>query len=114
MGKRGPAPGAARSAEPRTRRLDIALSEREYETLESAAGGDRKKLAGFVRSRALESAKGDQNRAAPELSPELRRIGGNINQLAKRANSGERVSQELRPVLTSLAAELQRIREQLQ
>lgn len=109
-----PAARRARSSEPRSRQLQIRLSEREFEAVSVAA-----EVSGLSRgawAAATVQASIDRHRdplasvelraAMGELSAarlELVRVGTNLNQLAKKANEGAPVAVG---VLESMHADL--------
>lgn len=77
----------------RERVIKIRATDEEFERLKVLSGGER--LAEWIRSRCLGHVKGQDKRRAPvpKADPALLRqlagIGNNLNQVARRVNSGE-------------------------
>ncbi|WP_249961565.1 MobC family plasmid mobilization relaxosome protein [Histophilus somni] len=86
----------------RTKRLEIALSEDEYNALLERK--TKARLAEWVREVALEQQPKRQPKVIdPTLLFELNRIGVNLNQIARQCNS-QRPSIDLVSVLAELRA----------
>ncbi len=94
----------------RQKEIKVRLTEAEHQALlERMTGGE---LATWIRSTCLDekpNKKRNYKAADPELLAALGRIGGNLNQIARQANTVESDIEKLRAF-----AELAVIREQLQ
>lgn len=94
----------------RQKEIKIRLTEAEHQALlERMTGGE---LATWIRQTCLEeqpNKKRNYKIADPELLSALGRIGGNLNQIARQANTVESDIEKLRTF-----AELAMIRDQLQ
>lgn len=73
------------TAEKRSERITLNLTKSELETIKQKAGKSNLMLPDYLRRAAL---KVEVNQYNPNLITALSRIGANLNQLTKRANSG--------------------------
>lgn len=96
--------GAKKRSESRQKgeRLTVRFSPAEREQLEALAGREGLTLGSYVRSRSLEKPTTRARRrpvieqvAVSKLIGELGRVKNNLNQLAKQANSGNFITQEI-------------------
>lgn len=81
------------------KRVVVRLTQEEYQTLTAFAERATLSLAGYVRERSLEQPTTRARRrpsvevsALVRFSADLNRVGNNLNQLARRRNSGEAVA----------------------
>lgn len=102
---------AADRKEPK--QISFRVSEEEYQRLASMAEEFGLSVTAFCKAKAqgakMKAPKINKQRAL-EIASELRRIGGNVNQIAKRINSGENTSEAQ---LKGIQKELERIWQQL-
>ena len=97
----------------RTRTLGVRLSAHEWDTLVARAAAAGQRPTAYVRAAALASSR--PARVAAEVASveerrELRRIGNNLNQVARKLH-GWRTSSAVRTLLSTLADLQQRIGE---
>ena len=91
----------------RTKEIKIRLTEQEHQALLERMEGNQ--LATWIRQVSLaQRVAKPYKKADPELLRSLGRIGGNLNQLAKQANTLDKDTDKLR-----VFAQLTVIREQL-
>lgn len=80
-------------------RVTVRFSEREYQCLSQKSSDDvetrysngRKNLSGYIRKCALNESGGAQknlNQELKKLTYQIRKIGVNVNQIAKKINTG--------------------------
>lgn len=101
----------------RTSRLNLRFTASERDQIEQAARAYGASVSAFARQRVLlvPMASADAGRATatvldPAAVSALNRVGANLNQLARRANSGDLLQPgELPEVLANLAQQLARI-----
>lgn len=95
------------SKENRTKEIKIRLTEGEHQALLDRMEGNQ--LATWIRKIALsQKIAKPYKKADPKLLASLGRIGGNLNQVAKQANTVDKDTEKLR-----VFAQLSVIREQL-
>ena len=97
----------------RTRTLGVRLSAHEWDTLVARAAAAGQRPTAYIRAAAL--ARSRPAREAAEVASveerrELRRIGNNLNQVARKLH-GWRTSSAVRTLLSTLADLQQRIGE---
>ncbi len=91
----------------RTKEIKIRITEEEHQQLLEKMQG--KELARWMRETCLNEKKRKKPKTAdPQLLASIGRIGGNLNQLAKQANTLDKDTDKLR-----VFAQLAVIREQL-
>src|SRR5690625_5065033 len=89
------------------RRINVRVSEHEYEELEHTAHNLQMSVPAFAKRRSLgyrmKARKVDKS-GAIEIAKQLRAIGNNVNQLTKRANAsnGKIDSEELQAIKKEL------------
>lgn len=77
--------------EKRTKRIEISVTQAEFDALQERKTKPR--LAEWIRETALgERVKTPTPKADPQLLYELNRVGVNLNQIARRLNTSEPVS----------------------
>lgn len=92
--------GRQRLAEPKGRKLTVRVSEAEYAAVEAAANSAGQTTSAFFRSLVLDGAGvrpvfNNEDRAALQLLHEdMRKIGINLNQVARALNAGRVVHPE--------------------
>lgn len=102
--------------------VGVKLSDREYQRLSQKAGEDsetrysngRENLSGYIRKCALNASGGAEknlNREIKKLTYQIRKIGVNVNQVAKKINTGYGYPEPMQAV-SDLKRELEKIEEQ--
>lgn len=103
--------GAKKRSENRERqtRLTVRFSPVEREAVEALANRSGLTLASYLRNRALEKPTTRARRrptveveAVKALHGQVSKIGGNLNQLAKKANAGTVLTDEILATLTEI------------
>ena len=78
----------------RPKQLSFRVSEEEYQQLQEKISKSGKNQQEYILSCVLEKQIVNTD-GIKELIPELKRIGNNLNQIAKRCNEGDRKSTRL-------------------
>jgi len=98
------------------RQINFRVTDEEYQKIEQLANDTGMTVPMFCKTRAqnIEIAAPKINKeSAAEIAQELRRIGVNINQIAKHLNSGEGRSTSLLDVFRGIEKEVGAIWQQL-
>ena len=96
----------------RTKRVNFVLSEAEYDLIrEKMKSIGMNNFSGYVRKMASDGyIIRLETKALDRIVTELKHIGNNVNQIAKRSNSGAEIQSE---ELTYLSSALEKVRKEL-
>lgn len=100
------------------RRITFRVTDAEFSTVESAATGAGLTVGTYIRDCVLKSPETARRRrpladvaALSALHAQMRRVGGNLNQIARGVNTGEqRVVADLPEALSELQQLMRRVR----
>ena len=100
------------------RRITFRLTDDEYQTVEDAARGEGVTVGTYIRDHTLSAPKMTRRRrphadvaALSAAHRQVRAVGGNLNQIARNLNMGERrAAGDLPGVLTDVQKTLQLVR----